>query len=515
MLSKFRAEKIALSYFLFAMLWILTSDYLLGLLVSDPVLLVSISTYKGILFVCTTALLLYLVLRVWFFSPHLNKEAAGQHESRKGLVMVFAGMALLVPLISLSVIQIAKPQAISSAQTHIQMVAEMKADYLNQWFSERAHLMDMIGMDYALHDWVADWNQEISAKMAVNQLTGYINRLHASYQYDGVYLYHIEKQQALAAGVIRYQTEELDNLIAQAISTGDSFFSGLHESDSGLSLSWVLPLYASGQYATPSAVMILSLDPEIHLYPNLSQWPDDSYSAELFLLQSLEQKRYLLLSPVKSDHFSILSSLEYHGTDGVGYKNDDVIGVLKPLTQVNWIVAAQQERGEVLSPIYMMAAWLGLLSMATVISVMFALRLVWLQQRRLEQAAYQMKTAEKDQLLLKFFEMPFVGMAITDPITGKWLQFNPEMCRLLGYSESELKELTWHEVTHPDDLQIDKQAFQRLVDAEVDSYTLEKQFIRKNGIIFNALLSVGSVRYPNGKLQYAIATVQDITDQKR
>jgi len=32
MLSKFRAEKVALSYFLFAMLWILTSDYLLGLL---------------------------------------------------------------------------------------------------------------------------------------------------------------------------------------------------------------------------------------------------------------------------------------------------------------------------------------------------------------------------------------------------------------------------------------------------------------------------------------------------
>lgn len=81
MLSKFRAEKIALSYFLFAMLWILTSDYLLGVLVTDPALLVSISTYKGILFVCTTALLLYLVLRVWFFSPSLNNEATEVSDS--------------------------------------------------------------------------------------------------------------------------------------------------------------------------------------------------------------------------------------------------------------------------------------------------------------------------------------------------------------------------------------------------------------------------------------------------
>ena len=515
MLSKFRAEKIALSYFLFAMLWILTSDYLLGVLVTDPALLVSISTYKGILFVCTTALLLYLVLRVWFFSPSLNKEATEQHESRTGLVMVFAGMALLVPLLSLSVIQIAQPQAVQSARTHIQMIAEMKADYLDQWFSERTNLLDMIGMDYALQDWIADWNQQATNNTAVNQLTGYINRLYASHQYDGIYLYHIEKQQALAAGMVGYQTGELDHLIAEAINSGDSFFAGIHKTHSGLSFSWVLPLFASGKYAAPSAIMILSIDPETYLYPNLSQWPDDSNSGELFLLKSIDSNHYTLLSPVKSEHLAVLSTLEYRGTEGLGYNNREVIGALKPLTQVDWMVAAHQERSEVLTPIYMIAAWLGLLSLATVISVMFALRLVWLQQRRLEKAAYQMQTAEKDQLLLKFFEMPFVGMAITDPNTGKWLQFNPELCRLLGYSETELKALTWQAVTHQDDLQMDQQAFDRLHSGQVDSYTLEKQFVRKNGMPFTALLNVGSVRYPNGQMQYCIVTVQDITDQKR
>ena len=515
MLNKFRAEKIALSYFLFAMLWILTSDYLLGILVADPVLLVSISTYKGILFVSTTALLLYLVLRVWFFSSTADEPSSASHESRRGLLMVFAGMALLVPILSLSVLQIATPQAVQSARTHIQMVAEMKADYLDQWFLERTHLLDMIGLDYALNDWIADWNRETSSAAAVNQLTAYINRLHASNQYDGIYLYHLEKQQALASGVIRFQPDDLDRLIKNAIALNDPFFAGMQETSSGLSVAWVLPLYAANQFDSPSAVLVVSVDPHTHLYPNLSKWPGDSHSAELFLLQQEELNHYQLLSPVSSGQPSVLSTMEYTGPDGVDYRGEEVISVLKPLTHVNWIVAAQQDRSEVLSPVYMIAAWLSLLSMATIISVMFALRLVWTQHRRLEQAAYQMKTAEKDKLLLKFFEMPFVGMAITDPVTGKWLQFNPELCRLLGYSEAELKNLTWQEVTHPDDLEVDTLAFQRLNAEEVDSYTLEKQFIRNNGSYFTALLNVGSVRYSDGHLQYCIVTVQDITDQKR
>lgn len=515
MLSKLRAEKVALCYFLFAMLWILTSDYLLGLLIKDPALFVSISTYKGVLFVCTTALLLYLVLRVWFFSPSLRNQDTSHHESRRGLLLVFGGMALLVPLLSLSVIKLASPQALQSARMHLQMVAEMKVDYLDQWFAERSHLLDMIAMDRSLHQWVAEWSENSSTADEANYLTDYINRLHSHLQFDGIYLYHLGKQKTFASGSIDFSDDQRDQIIGQATNQQAAFFSGIHPTEKGASLIWVLPMYSFAENTQPTAIMMLSLNPETHLYPSLSQWPGDSYSAELFLMQNIEANRFTLLSPVKSEQHSVFSTIEYLSEAPKGLENQLVMSVVRPLTQVNWVVTAQQDRKEVMLPIYMMASWLGLLCLATVVSVMFALRLVWLQQRRLEQTSYQMQTAEKDQLLLKFFEMPFVGMAITDPYTGQWLQFNPELCRLLGYTETELKALTWQEVTHQDDLYIDQQAFDRLHRGQVDSYTLEKQFVRKNGAAFTALLNVGSVRYPNGKLQYCIATVQDITDQKR
>lgn len=512
-MAGYRAEKVAIAYFLFAMLWILTSDHLLGLLVSDPALLISIGTYKGILFVSTTALLLYLILRVWVLKPAspLKKQTDG----RRGLLLVFSGMTLLVPLLSLSLIQIATPQAIQSAQANIQMIARMKADYLDQWFTERARLANMIAMDHSLISWVDAWSESDNRVEALIQLTAYLNRLQANDHFDGIYLYHIERDQGLSSGEFLYEPSDLQHFVDESKVYVDPFFAGVHALSQSLSVSWVVPIYTSNTDNDPTAIVILSIDPATHLYANLGQWPVDSYSAELFLLDNSLASEPKLLSPRKSIDTPLYSTVEHVDTQSLGNSTDAVIGSVQPLSQVNWSIAALQSRQEVLAPIYMMATWLGLLSFATVLSVMFALRLVWQQNRRLQKASFQLQSAEKDRLLLKFFEMPFVGMAITDPNTGQWLQFNPELCRLLGYSEIELKTLSWQDVTHTDDLEFDLSAFNRLKEGHVERYTLEKRFIRKDQSCFSALLNVGAVRLPNGQLQYCIATVADITERKR
>lgn len=49
------------------------------------------------------------------------------------------------------------------------------------------------------------------------------------------------------------------------------------------------------------------------------------------------------------------------------------------------------------------------------------------------------------------FEHASIGMALTSPETG-WLQVNPRLCAMLGYSETALNETTWPALTHPEDL---------------------------------------------------------------
>ncbi len=86
---------VALAYAAFAALWIYFSDALLGRLVRDPELLVEFSVYKGLAFVATTALLLWLLMRR-FIGAVLAREAVERqrHDTRMaGQQRILEGVA--------------------------------------------------------------------------------------------------------------------------------------------------------------------------------------------------------------------------------------------------------------------------------------------------------------------------------------------------------------------------------------------------------------------------------------
>jgi len=129
-----------------------------------------------------------------------------------------------------------------------------------------------------------------------------------------------------------------------------------------------------------------------------------------------------------------------------------------------------------------------------------------------KQAEEKLKRSEERMRL--FFERQLVGMAITSPEKG-WLQVNDKLSRMLGYSPEELFRLTWAELTHPEDLAADVAQFDRLLPGEIEEYSLEKRFIRKDGAVIFTNLSVGCVRLPDGSLDYVLALLEDITIRKR
>jgi PAS domain S-box-containing protein len=113
-----------------------------------------------------------------------------------------------------------------------------------------------------------------------------------------------------------------------------------------------------------------------------------------------------------------------------------------------------------------------------------------------------------------FFERQLVGMAITSPEKG-WLQVNKKLSEMLGYLPEELSLRTWAEMTYPDDLAADVAQFNRLLSGDIDQYFLEKRFIKKDGAVINTNLSVGCVRRHDGSVDYVLALLEDITEQKR
>jgi len=113
------------------------------------------------------------------------------------------------------------------------------------------------------------------------------------------------------------------------------------------------------------------------------------------------------------------------------------------------------------------------------------------------------------------FDAAPIAMSLTSLPEGRWLQVNRSLCELTGYSADELLEMTFADITHPDDLEPDLALTRRLVAGELTSYTLEKRYVRKDGTIVWVLLYVSLVRGEDGHALYGVGHVQDITARKR
>lgn len=135
---------------------------------------------------------------------------------------------------------------------------------------------------------------------------------------------------------------------------------------------------------------------------------------------------------------------------------------------------------------------------------------------RLEQlrADYAAERDVSERRWKSFFELPMVGTAITSQSKG-WLAVNDETCRLLGYPREELLQKSWAELTHPDDLAADDEQFQRMLRREIDGYTLEKRFVRKDGRVVHAILSGGCGAIGAATPELFYVTLLDITERKR
>ncbi|MFL6616452.1 MAG: diguanylate cyclase [Pantoea agglomerans] len=111
-------------------------------------------------------------------------------------------------------------------------------------------------------------------------------------------------------------------------------------------------------------------------------------------------------------------------------------------------------------------------------------------------------------------EYSAIGMALVAP-NGSWQQVNRSLCQILGYPAEELKRLTFQQITHPDDLSLDLQQVSRLLAGEIDTYTLEKRYFRKDGEIVWTQLTVSLVRDSSYAPLYFIAQIIDISELKQ
>jgi len=111
------------------------------------------------------------------------------------------------------------------------------------------------------------------------------------------------------------------------------------------------------------------------------------------------------------------------------------------------------------------------------------------------------------------FNHSAIGMALVG-LNGQWLKVNRQIVKYLGYTEEELLQKTFQDITHEDDLTVDLDLLEQCVEGKRDTYRLDKRYYRKDGEIVWALLSVAIVRDSKNKPLYFISQLEDITERK-
>lgn len=139
-------------------------------------------------------------------------------------------------------------------------------------------------------------------------------------------------------------------------------------------------------------------------------------------------------------------------------------------------------------------------------SVTHDMRMVWEDDR-------QAKVRSELRFATVFQQTP-TGKAIVD-LQGRFNAVNPKLCAITGYTEAQLLERTFAQITHPDDLEKDLLNVADLLFGRSASYAMEKRYIRADGSLVWVEINVSLVRTEQGEPDHFIAVVLDITDRKR
>lgn len=126
----------------------------------------------------------------------------------------------------------------------------------------------------------------------------------------------------------------------------------------------------------------------------------------------------------------------------------------------------------------------------------------------------QLALRESEERFRTIFDYAPMSIALTDT-RGRIIQTNRQFQEMLGYSREELLDMDIAEITPADDFDNEKQFFDKLRSREIDSFTIEKRYIRKDGAAIWASMTPSVLWDEDGEAEYIIGMIREITELKK
>ena len=134
-------------------------------------------------------------------------------------------------------------------------------------------------------------------------------------------------------------------------------------------------------------------------------------------------------------------------------------------------------------------------------------------RNRIAREQAEERSRETERRFREMFEQAAVGLTRVD-LNGVLVELNQKFCDMLGYSREELLGKAIKDITHPDDYGKGSRYRAQLVEGAARSQSGEKRFLRKDGTVIWARRTMSTACDAEGRPQYVISVVEDITERK-
>lgn len=130
-----------------------------------------------------------------------------------------------------------------------------------------------------------------------------------------------------------------------------------------------------------------------------------------------------------------------------------------------------------------------------------------------EQKKAREALVESEQKMRLMISNSPVGVSTTD-LKGLFIDVNPALCKIVGYSREEMLGNHYNKFSHPDDRDKNHELFSQLVDGQISYFDLEKRYIHKEGHVVHVRIRAQLIHDENGRPLFQTAIIEDITEQK-
>jgi len=154
-----------------------------------------------------------------------------------------------------------------------------------------------------------------------------------------------------------------------------------------------------------------------------------------------------------------------------------------------------------------------------VLTLSFSLLFGWIQYKMNQTLSRKLSYSEV--LYRNIFEQALVGIAIVNGENFTYQSeyghsnINPMFERILGRTSVELMNVKWTDITHPDDLHANMEAYNEFKDGKNNGYTLEKRYIKPDGSVVWTNIKVSRIFGLGDNPTTHLTVAEDISERKQ